>query len=155
MKYPTVSALCEGVAGAIRAKEGSTEKINPQDFVQRIDNLEVGGGTDGGSIRSSWRYFDVSKMVEEDKEQIVSMFALIIRAMSVTNDVICPPKTPDIDLMKTLAFGFDSSMPYRNKYMEEINTIGELYAMAGGDEVFNELGIIEISEEEFLTKTFE
>lgn len=44
MKYPTVSALCEGVAGAIRAKEGSTEKINPQDFVQRIENLQVGGG---------------------------------------------------------------------------------------------------------------
>lgn len=44
MKYPTVSALCEGVAGAIRKVEGSTEKINPQDFVQRIENLQVGGG---------------------------------------------------------------------------------------------------------------
>lgn len=42
MKYPTVSALCEGVAEAIREKEGSTEKINPQDFAQRIDNLQVG-----------------------------------------------------------------------------------------------------------------
>ena len=44
MKYPTVSALCEGVAGAIRAKEGSTEKINPQDFVDRINALSIGGG---------------------------------------------------------------------------------------------------------------
>ena len=44
MKYPTVSALCEGVAGAIRAKEGSTEKINPQDFVDRINTLSIGGG---------------------------------------------------------------------------------------------------------------
>lgn len=113
------------------------------------------GGTDGGSIRSSWRYFDVSKMPEEDKVQIVAMFALIIRVRMQANDAICPPKTQDADLMKTLAFGFDSSMPYRNKYMEGINTIGELYAMAGGDEVFNELGIIEITEEEFLTKTFE
>lgn len=43
MKYPTVSALCEGIADAIKEKEGSTEKINPQDFVQRIDNLQVGG----------------------------------------------------------------------------------------------------------------
>lgn len=33
------------IANAIRAKEGSTEKINPQDFVQRIENLQVGGGT--------------------------------------------------------------------------------------------------------------
>ena len=56
MKYPTVSALCEGVAGAIRAKEGSTEKINPQDFPQRIENLKVGGGTSESNIE----YLDVS-----------------------------------------------------------------------------------------------
>lgn len=52
MKYKTVSALCEGVAGAIRAKEGSTEKINPQDFADRIKGLEVGGASG-----SKWRYF--------------------------------------------------------------------------------------------------
>ena len=45
MKYPTVSALCEGVAEAIRAKEGSTALINPQDFVDRIKGLEVGGAS--------------------------------------------------------------------------------------------------------------
>lgn len=44
MKYPTVSSLCEGIAGAIRAKEGSSEKINPQDFPERIAALQVGGG---------------------------------------------------------------------------------------------------------------
>ena len=54
MKYATISALCEGVAGAIRAKEGSTEKINPQDFVQRIENLQV-----GGTSESSIEYLDV------------------------------------------------------------------------------------------------
>lgn len=61
MKYPTVSALCEGVAGAIRAKEGSTEKINPQDFVQRIENLQVGGGVSESSIE----YLDVSGLDNE------------------------------------------------------------------------------------------
>lgn len=45
MKYPTISALCEGVAGAIREKEGSTALINPQDFVDRIKGLEVGGAS--------------------------------------------------------------------------------------------------------------
>lgn len=45
MKYKTVSALCEGVAGAIREKEGSTALINPQDFVDRIKGLEGGGGS--------------------------------------------------------------------------------------------------------------
>lgn len=52
MKYPTVSALCEGVAEAIKEKEGSTVLINPQDFVDRIKGLE-GGGASG----SKWRYF--------------------------------------------------------------------------------------------------
>lgn len=52
MKYKTVSALCEGVAGAIREKEGSTALINPQDFVDRIRGLEVGGASG-----SKWRYF--------------------------------------------------------------------------------------------------
>ena len=45
MKYPTVSALCEGVAEAIKEKEGSSALINPQDFVERIKGLEVGGAS--------------------------------------------------------------------------------------------------------------
>lgn len=48
MKYPTISALCEGVAGAIREKEGSTALINPQDFVDRIKGLQGGGGEEYG-----------------------------------------------------------------------------------------------------------
>ena len=48
MKYPTVSALCEGVAEAIRAKEGSSALINPQDFVDRINALSIGGGEEYG-----------------------------------------------------------------------------------------------------------
>jgi hypothetical protein len=50
MKYPTVSALCEGVAGAIREKEGSTALVNPQDFVDRIKGLEVGGASLADSV---------------------------------------------------------------------------------------------------------
>ena len=46
MKYPTVSSLCEGIAESIRRKEGSTEKINPQDFADRIEALQI--GLDGG-----------------------------------------------------------------------------------------------------------
>ena len=34
------------IANAIRAKEGSTELINPQDFVDRINALSIGGGGD-------------------------------------------------------------------------------------------------------------
>lgn len=60
------------IADAIRAKEGSTEKINPQDFVQRIENLQVGGG---GTSESSIEYLDVSGL--EYKTQVVMMSLLI------------------------------------------------------------------------------
>lgn len=55
MKYPTVSVLCEGVAGAIREKEGSTALINPQDFVDRIKGLEVGGGIPDVPTLECWK----------------------------------------------------------------------------------------------------
>ena len=42
------------IAEAIRAKEGSTALINPQDFVERIKSLEVGGASG-----SKMRYFKV------------------------------------------------------------------------------------------------
>lgn len=50
MKYKTVSALCEGVAEAIKEKEGSSARINPQDFPDRIKGLEVGGGASGSKM---------------------------------------------------------------------------------------------------------
>lgn len=76
MKYPTVSALCEGVAGAIRAKEGSTEKINPQNFVQRIENLQVGGGTSESNIE----YLDVSGMGGFERIDIC-MYSLALKGL--------------------------------------------------------------------------
>ena len=82
MKYPTISALCEGVAGAIRAKEGSTEKINPQDFVQRIDNLQVGGGTDESSIE----YLDVSGGDFVEQPDSKAGFIFVSSAIKIKGD---------------------------------------------------------------------
>ena len=47
----------KGIADAIRRKEGSTDLISPMDFAQRIDNLQVGGGS---TDESSIEYLDVS-----------------------------------------------------------------------------------------------
>lgn len=55
MKYPTVSALCEGVAEAIKEKEGSSARINPQDFPDRIKGLEVGGGIPDVPTLECWK----------------------------------------------------------------------------------------------------
>lgn len=48
----------KGIADAIRRKEGSSDLISPMDFAQRIDNLQVGGGTDESSIE----YVDASSL---------------------------------------------------------------------------------------------
>ena len=73
MKYPTVSSLCEGIAESIRRKEGSTEKINPQDFAQRIDNPQVGGGTTESNIE----YLDVRGIDETSAINLASMSVFI------------------------------------------------------------------------------
>ena len=80
MKYPTVSALCEGVAGAIREKEGSSALINPQDFVDRIKGLEVGGG--GGSIPDV-PTLECWKITTEDNDLKLS----IVDAMDQVNGI--------------------------------------------------------------------
>ena len=61
MEYTTVEALCEGVAGAIREKEGSTALINPQDFVDRIKGLEVGGEGGGATINNQDKVVDITE----------------------------------------------------------------------------------------------
>lgn len=140
------------LADGIRAKKGITSDINPQDFRKEIESIGDGGSTGGGS---NWRYFDVSKMTEEHKKQIIPMFALIIRIMVETNDVICTPNFPGLNPTKTLAFGFDSSAPFRSDLMEGINTVGELFVgLMGDDEIFNPFGIFEITKDEFMNKTF-
>lgn len=70
MKYATVSALCEGVAGAIRAKEGSTALINPQDFVERIKALQGGGGEEYGVYL---KILDVDAKIDGGKDSTLNV----------------------------------------------------------------------------------
>jgi hypothetical protein len=44
------------VADAIRAKKGTSDLINPQDFATEIEGISGGGSGEGGG--SNWRYFD-------------------------------------------------------------------------------------------------
>ena len=48
------------VADAIRAKKGTTELINPQDFSKEIASIEGGGSGGGESGGSTIEYLDVS-----------------------------------------------------------------------------------------------
>ena len=64
----------KGIADAIRRKEGSSELISHMNFAQRIDNLQVGGGTDESNIE----YLDVSGLDSGSKNQLM-MVSLIAR----------------------------------------------------------------------------
>ena len=70
MKYPTISALCEGVAGAIREKEGSTSLINPQDFVDQIKGLQGGGGEEYGVYL---KILDVPAKIDGGKDSTLNV----------------------------------------------------------------------------------
>jgi hypothetical protein len=47
-KHNNVKDLCIDIANAIRAKKGTVDLINPQDFAKEIASIE-GGGSGGGS----------------------------------------------------------------------------------------------------------
>lgn len=67
------------VADAIRRKEGSSDLISPMDFAQRIDNLQVGGGTDD---LSDWEYYDCSSSTDD-----MSLYAAYLSARLKKADV--------------------------------------------------------------------
>lgn len=71
MKYKTVSSLCEGIAESIRRKEGSSEKINPQDFVDRINALSIGGG--GEEYGVYLKILDVNAKIDGGKDSTLNV----------------------------------------------------------------------------------
>lgn len=127
MKYPTVSALCEGVAGAIKEKEGSSALINPQDFVERIKGLEVGGGASG----SKMRYFKVVRPLPSaggGSEAIYGQMKQVTRCEE-NGKVSIASGCYDSDVLgKTpVAYGLKLDMKVTG-FSGEITTVGELLA---------------------------
>ena len=146
MKYPTVSALCEGVAGAIREKEGSTALINPQDFVERIKGLEVGGASG-----SKWRYFKVVYRLPSaggGDKAIYSLMSQLTRS-EVDGKVFIHSGcfNTEVREMQVIAYGVDLSTKLVNALNDsvEIKTLGESLAGICDDPSYFE----EITEEQF------
>ena len=78
MKYTTVSSLCEAVAESIRSKEGSTALINPQDFVDRINALQIGGGGDGEEYGVYLKILDVNTNIDGEVDTALTADSQII-----------------------------------------------------------------------------
>ena len=82
-KNDNVKDFCKDVADAIRAKKGTTDLINPQDFSKEIASIE-GGGSGGGE--SNIEYLDVRGLDVESKLQFIVLSALLMR--TVINGVV-------------------------------------------------------------------
>lgn len=75
------------VADAIRAKKGTSNLINPQDFATEIEGISGSGEGDG----SNWRYFDISAIdtsVQDAKDfvqnSLLALWAICIIKESET-----------------------------------------------------------------------
>ena len=143
MKYTTVSSLCEGVAGAIREKEGSTALINPQDFVDRIKGLEVGGASG-----SKMRYFKVVSPLPSAGGGNKAIYAQMkqVTRCEANGEVSIASGCYDSDVRdKTpIAYGLNLDMKVTG-FSGEITTVGELLAGNYDDPSYFE----EITEEQF------
>lgn len=125
------------IADAIRTKEGSTEKINPQDFVQRIENLQVGGGTSESNIE----YLDVRGL--EDKMTIAN-YAIMIKTTAMgsitfmTGGLLGQFVALGEDYYKmaidaTTAVAIDGSLEMTDPNTNTLVTIGEFIRGVYGD----------------------
>ena len=143
MKYKTVSALCEGVAEAIKEKEGSTALINPQDFVERIKGLEVGGASG-----SKMRYFKVVRPLPSAGGGNMAIYGQMkqVTRCEDNGEVSIASGCYDSDVLgrTPIAYGLNLDMKVTG-FSGEITTVGELLAGEYDDPSFFE----EITEEQF------
>lgn len=82
------------VADAIRAKKGTSDLINPQDFATEIEGISGGGSGEGGG--SSWRYWRVDNTAGAF-QLLASMMMVKVKGypaletMTGNGDAIIPP----------------------------------------------------------------
>ena len=162
-KNDNIKDFCKDVADAIRAKKGTTDLINPQDFAAEIASIE-GGGSGG---EGDWHYFDCKGW--ENTEARYSLPAFIPLAYygafsksegsssvtysgGVTSPCFFNSFNFDVSpYMERCAI--DYSMKIHINFGEEIKAINflEFVAMTGVtlEEVLSVFGCTEITKEQF------
>lgn len=103
------------VADAIRAKKGTSELINPQDFATEIEGISGGGS--GGGEESDWIYYDCSS-ADDSIFQIAMMLPAILKKAEVRDGIVSGVQIgspafayPSSDYAKIIAIAIDYSQP--------------------------------------------
>ena len=138
-KNDNLSDFMTDIANAIRAKKGTSEPINAQDFTAEIASIETGGG--GGAME----YWSVPEGVDLGE---LLLFFLLIRIMSsgspmVASALIYGWVSEGFFNSTLLAVAYDPTMKFISG--GEVLTAAEM--LAGID--FTTIGLTQITEEEF------
>lgn len=91
MKYNSISGLLTAIADEIRAKDGSSELINPQDLPERIAALPIGGGEEYGiylkildtNTTISYTYSDE---LTANSPEVIDFFSDVFNWIPIIND---------------------------------------------------------------------
>lgn len=141
------------VADAIRAKKGTSDLINPQDFATEIGAISSGGSGEGGG--SNWRYFDFSNMTTTGVESYAtkSLLAMIGKFDLDGAKLIATPTTLIIEagrefMANCVAGGIETSAKC-NPEGDLIDWNSYLEAVGLNDSRLADMGIIEITKEQF------
>ena len=125
----TLNELMVAVADSIRAKEGSTEKIAPVDFPQRINDLQVGGGESGGG--SGLKYYRYAGHIG-----LLPLVGTFLLKYDIEGMIVIVPAATlvfelgrDMELDKVKAFAFDplAKMSGMNNNPSSIITVGKFW----------------------------
>lgn len=130
------------VADAIRAKKGTSELINPQDFATEIEGISEGGSGEGGG--STIEYLDVSGV--EDKT-IVFEWATSARLVIPQYAIIVAPVGRMVETIKNVGYGYveaisvdTSSMVAMRQGEDALSiTMAEYISMSGNSELFDSI----------------
>ena len=150
-----LNEVMKEIADAIREKTGKSDLIAPINFAEEIKGITAGGGDAPSGVRSSWRYFDVSKLTLDIKLFAPYMFIMRV-VISTYGDMISGTTgvyTAALEPNEIKAVGYDAKSLYG--VSNNIQTLGEYLEAQGVISAMVGNGAVEITEAEFLTKTFE
>lgn len=144
-KNDNLSDFMADIADAIRAKKGTSEPINAQDFSAEIASIETGGG---GSTVEYWRIDDAEKFKESGIDSILPAWVLSIKYGFPFAAAIVPGGglTDDSAWEMLLGFSIDRNFKLREAN-GDIMTVGDFIAMTETD--FTTIGCTQITEEEY------
>jgi hypothetical protein len=164
----TLNEVMKDTADAIREKTGKSDLIAPVDFASEIKGITAGGG-DAPSGGSNWKYWDFTGYKDDIFAFIESIPTLAHNVRVIINgaEMIVPfgiftiYEISQETLTQIKAIGVDMSAKVRNHPLAPTaTTMGEVFSTdLGGitlEQCFKDIwGLVEITEDEFLNKTFE